>query len=239
MRHRGEKRKVSKFFTRAIKHSCLTFKQALQYGQLNAWEMMVAPADRRCTAKIYLHQNSYPPSPPRVCATPHCATSFSHSPLLCLISRSLSSRAPACPRDSDPLNIHSLSSIAPTVLLEEWGEKKKKKRMTLNYSGPNQGYFWRLLRLRRDGAAGSSVCVFWCGSSMSILRCHNCRHYTIMQGSSDAHFSPDDNFLSLPHGCRTSIDQLNHYMMLCKKICSILHTDKQCERPDGGKKKGD
>lgn len=67
-------------------------------------------------------------SPPlSVCATPHCATSFSHSPLLCLISRSLSFRAPACPRDSDPLNIHSLSSIAPLVLLEEWGEKKEKK----------------------------------------------------------------------------------------------------------------
>lgn len=180
-------------------------------------------------------------SPPlSVCATPHCATSFSHSPLLCLISRSLSSRAPACPRDSDPLNIHSLSSIAPLVLLEEWGEKKGKKRMTLNYSGLNQGYFWRLPRLRWDGAVGSSVCVFWCGgsvNSMSILRCHNCRHYTIMQGSSDAHFTPDDNFLSLPHGCRTSIDQLNRYMMLCKEICSILHTDKQCERPDVGKKR--
>ena len=175
---------------------------------------MLALAACRCIAKIYLLlPASELISPLSVCATPHCATSFSHSPLLCLISRSLSSRAPACPRDSGPLNIHPLSSIAPPVLLEEG------KKMTLNYSGPNQGYFWRLPWLRWDGAAGSSVCVFWCGgsvNSMSILSCHNYRHYTIMQGSSNAYFSPDCNFPSLLHGSKTSIDQLNRYMMFCK-----------------------
>lgn len=44
MWHCGKKkghRKVSKFFTSAIKHLCLTFKQALQDGELNAWEKVV------------------------------------------------------------------------------------------------------------------------------------------------------------------------------------------------------
>lgn len=97
------------------------------------------------------------------------------------------------------------------------------KKMTLNYSGPNQGYFW--LRLRWGGAAGSAVCVFWCGdsvNSMSILSCHNYRHYTIMQGSSNAYFSPDCNFPSLLHGSKTSIDQPNRYIMFCKKISFYL-----------------
>lgn len=148
----------------------------------------------RCMVKIYALLPAFELiSPLSVCATPHHATSFSHSPLLCLISLSLSSQAPACPRDSEPLNIHPLSSIAPTVLLEE-GEKEKK--MALNYSGPNQGYFGRLAWLRWGG---TSVCVFWCGgslNSMSIFSCHNCRHYTIMLRSSNVWISPDYNFPS-------------------------------------------
>lgn len=124
MWHRG---KVSKCFTRVIKYFCLTFKQALQDGQLYAWENVLAPAACRCMAKLYLLlPASELISPLSVCATPDCATSFSHSPLLCLISQSLSSQAPACPRDSEPLNIHPLSSIAPRVLLEEGEEGGKK-----------------------------------------------------------------------------------------------------------------
>lgn len=125
MWHRGKKgyRKVSKFFTRAIKHFCLTFKQAQQ------WEKVEALAASRCMLKIYLLlPASELISLHSVCATPHCATSFSHAPLLCLISRSLSSRASASPRDSESLNIHLLSSIAPTVLLEE---AKKKNDIEL------------------------------------------------------------------------------------------------------------
>lgn len=188
---------------------------------------MVALAACRCMAKICLClPASELISPLSVCGTPHCATSFSHSPLLCLISRSLSSQAPACPTDSEPLNIHPLSSIAPPVLLEEGG------KMTLNYSGPNQGYFWRVPQLRWDGAAGSCVCVFWCGgsvNSMSILSCHNYRHYPIVQGSPNAYFPPDYSFPSLLHGWKTSTDQLNCYKMFCKMIWFILCTDKECE----------
>lgn len=103
------------------------------------------------------------------------------------------------------------------------------KKMTLNYSGPNQGYFWRLPWLRWEGAAGSSVCVFWCGGSVisvSILGCHNYRHYTIMQGSSNAYFSLRLQFLSLLHGWKTSICQLKRYLMLCRQICFMLLRDK-------------
>lgn len=64
------------------------------------------------------------PAPPPVFALPITAQPPFLVLLFCLISRSLSSRAPACPRDSEPLNIHPLSSIAPLVLLE--GKKKKK-----------------------------------------------------------------------------------------------------------------
>lgn len=130
MSHRGRKR-VSKFFTRAIKHLCLTFKQAQQYGELNAGDKVVALAAGRHMAKICLPlPTSELISPLSVYATPDCATSFSHSPLLCLISLSLSSQAPACPRDSEPLNIHPLSSIAPPVLLEE-GEEGEKNDIEL------------------------------------------------------------------------------------------------------------
>lgn len=200
---------------------------------------MVAPADRRCTAKIYLHRNSYPP-PPQCLRYPSLRNLlFSFASSLFDFSELVIPGPGLSKRLRSIKYSFALINCSPSPF-GGVGGKKGKKRMTLNYSGLNQGYFWRLPRLRWDGAVGSSVCVFWCGgsvNSMSILRCHNCRHYTIMQGSSDAHFTPDDNFLSLPHGCRTSIDQLNRYMMLCKEICSILHTDKQCERPDVGKKK--
>lgn len=129
--------------------------------------------------------NSYLPS---VFALPLTAQPpFSHSPLLCLISRSLSSQAPACPRDSETLNIHPLSSIAPTVLLEEG------KKWHWIIQGPIRAISGDCLDLDEMAQRALSVCVFfWCGASvnsMSILSCHNYRHYTIMQGSSNAYFS--------------------------------------------------
>lgn len=174
----------SKFVIEAIKHCGLTLwadaavwqvKQLRASGKALAAGKDLSPFACVSTTSMFV----LPPN------------SFSHSPPLCLISLSLSSPAPACPRDSEPLNIHPFSSIAPTVL---FGGGKK---MALNYSGPNQGYFGRLARLRWGG---TNVCVFWCAvsvNSMSTLSCHNHRHYTTMLGSSNALLRTEIS----PHGC--------------------------------------
>lgn len=39
--------------------------------------------------------------------------------------------------------------------------------MTLNYSGPNQGYFWQPLGLWRGRAARFGVCVFGCDGTIN------------------------------------------------------------------------
>lgn len=119
---------------------CLTFKQAQPVKRSRE---AVVSAARGCMASSLPPPASELVSTLGVCATPHCATSFPHSPPLCLISPSLSSRASACPRDSEPLNIHPFTSIAPLVLLEE-GEGG----YDIELFRAQSGYFWRLYRLR-------------------------------------------------------------------------------------------
>lgn len=113
-----------------------------------------------------------------------------------------------------------------------FGGGRGGEKMTLNYSGPNQGYFWQLPRFRWGGAQQAPVFVCFdvvapltpCPSSAVIIT-------GIMQGSSNAYFSPDCSFPSSRHGSKTSIDQLNHYIMLCKEIPPLSCTDKKCECP--------
>lgn len=213
-------RKLSEFLTRAIKHFCLTFKQR---GSVKCLRESVKTC--RCTAKLdllFLHLDSH--LPPSAFALPLTAQPpFLILLFFCLISRSLSSRAPACPRDSESLNIHLLSSIAPPVLLVE-GEGEKKEWHWI-IQGPIRAISGD--RLDLDEMAQRAP-VFVCFDVAAPLTpCpssarHNYRHYTIMQGSSNAYFSPDYNFpSSLLHGREASIDQLNRYMMSCKKICFI------------------
>lgn len=199
MRDQGIRRTVSQkyqgFSTRAVKRLCLALKQARCYGRLKGWRGGVSSGcwqmygrDLSASPCVWT-----PRSPQCLCYPSLRNLLFSFSSLLFDFSElvipgpGLSKRLRAIKYSSALINC----SQSPF-----W---RREKKMTLNYSGPNQGYFWQLPRLRWGGAAGCSVCVFWSGgsvNSMSILSRHNYRHYTIMQGSSNAYFSPDCNFPS-------------------------------------------
>lgn len=133
-----------------------------------------------------------------LCETPCCATSFSWtpSPSVFVLSK-LATAGPTCPRDSESLNIHPLSSIDPPP--RSFGKKGagivrvvgKLCEWHRIIQRPNKVYFWQLPRL---GWASKCVCMFWCGDAINsrfILHCHNYTDYTIKQGSAEASCPPN------------------------------------------------
>lgn len=107
----------------------------------------------------YLRGPSLCPPPP---LTPSLSGFFFLSSMLVWFFAGCHPAAPTCPRDSEPLNIHQLSSIAPLGSLG-WEGGGEKNDIEL-FRGPIRGYFWKT-RIKWDEMAavsGRRARVFVC-----------------------------------------------------------------------------
>lgn len=175
------------------KRACLTLKQAQSDKRSRRLQICLPQPASELRSSL------------GVCATPRCVTSFSSfcSPLfdfskLVIQGLALSKKLSAIKYSSTLIN------CSPSPF--GWGGENT----TLNYSGPNQSYFWKQRWLRRACAAGSGVCVFLLQHLRYISSCCNYRHYAEV---TECIFWPS----SLMCGWKTSMRWLNCYRMLLTK----------------------